>query len=74
MDDPLHHNDSIHAAAFIDVARNLIMHRGYQIIVSTHDMEQAGYFLRKCSNAGIPARYWHLYGRSQDGTALIQSA
>ena len=74
MDDPLHHNDSIHAAAFIDVVRNLIRSQGYQIIVSTHDMEQAGYFLRKCRNAGIDARYLHLYGRAEDGTALVQSA
>lgn len=74
LDDPLHHNDSIHAAAFIDVARNLIRYQGYQIIVSTHDADQAGYFLRKCSNAGIAARYLHLYARAEDGTALIQSA
>lgn len=74
MDDPLHHNDSIHAAAFIDVVRNLISSQGYQIIVSTHDMEQAGYFLRKCRNAGINVRYLHLYGRAEDGTALMQSA
>lgn len=74
MDDPLHHNDSIHAAAFIDVVRNLIRSQGYQIIVSTHDMDQAGYFLRKCRNAGITARYHHLYGRADDGTALLQSA
>ncbi len=74
MDDPLHHNDSIHAAAFIDVVRNLIRSQDYQIIVSTHDMEQAGYFLRKCRNAGIDARYLHLYGRAEDGTALVQSA
>ena len=73
MDDPLHHNDSIHAAAFIDVVRNLIRYQGYQIIVSTHDMEQAGYFLRKCRNAGITARYHHLYARSDDGTVLLQS-
>lgn len=73
MDDPLHHNDSIHAAAFIDVVRNLIISRGYQIIVSTHDIDQAGYFLRKCRNAGIIARYIHLYGRAEDGTALLQS-
>jgi hypothetical protein len=74
LDDPLHHNDSVHAAAFIDVARNLISHQDYQIIVSTHDMDQAGYFLRKCSNAGIQTRYWHLYGRDEKGTGLIQSA
>ncbi len=74
MDDPLHHNDSIHAAAFIDVVRNLIKAQGYQIIVSTHDMEQAGYFLRKCRNAGITTRYLHLYGRAEDGTALLQGA
>ncbi|MFM0658607.1 AAA family ATPase [Paraburkholderia sediminicola] len=72
LDDPLHHNDSIHTAAFIDVARNLIKKQSYQIVVSTHDMEQAGYFLRKCANAGISARYWHLYGRAADGTALMQ--
>lgn len=72
LDDPLHHNDSIHTAAFIDVARNLIKNQHYQIVVSTHDMEQAGYFLRKCANAGINTRYWHLYGRSADGTALMQ--
>lgn len=74
MDDPLHHNDSIHAAAFIDVVRNLIRLQGYQIIVSTHDMEQAGYFLRKCRNASINARYHYLYGRAEDGTALVHSA
>jgi DNA repair exonuclease SbcCD ATPase subunit len=74
MDDPLHHNDSVHAAAFIDVVRNLIRSQGYQIIVSTHDMEQAGYFLRKCRNAGITAQYLHLYGREDDGTALLQTA
>lgn len=73
MDDPLHHNDSIHAAAFIDVVRNLIKSQDYQIIVSTHDMEQAGYFLRKCRNAGITARYVHLYGRAENGTALLQN-
>lgn len=72
LDDPLHHNDSVHTAAFIDVARNLIQSQHYQIIVTTHDMEQAGYFLRKCANAGINTRYWHLYGRAADGTALMQ--
>lgn len=72
LDDPLHHNDTIHGAAFIDVMRNLIQFQGYQVIVSTHDMEQAGYFLRKCANAGIASRYWHLYGRNDEGV-LLQS-
>ena len=70
LDDPLHHNDTIHTAAFIDLVRNLIQYQGYQIVLSTHDMEQAGYFLRKCANANIAARYWHLYGKSADGVLL----
>jgi DNA repair exonuclease SbcCD ATPase subunit len=70
LDDPLHHNDTIHSAAFVDVIRNLIKHQGYQIVVSTHDMEQAGYFLRKCANAGIETQYWHLYGRSNDSVLM----
>jgi len=70
LDDPLHHNDSIHSAAFVDVIRNLIKYKGYQIVVSTHDMEQAGYFLRKCANAGIETQYWHLYGRSENGILM----
>ncbi|MFA0718528.1 hypothetical protein AB4622_21250, partial [Vibrio splendidus] len=70
LDDPLHHNDSIHSSAFIDVVRNLILDQGYQVIVSTHNMELAGYFLRKCSNAGIPSRYWHIYGKDENGVLL----
>ncbi|WP_038871939.1 AAA family ATPase [Vibrio jasicida] len=70
LDDPLHHNDSIHSSAFIDVVRNLILDQGYQVIVSTHNMELAGYFLRKCSNAGISSRYWHVYGKDENGVLL----
>lgn len=70
LDDPLHHNDTIHSAAFVDVIRNLIKYQGYQIVVSTHDMEQAGYFLRKCANAGIDTQYWNLYGRSDNGVLM----
>ena len=37
LDDPLQHNDSIHAAAFADLMANLISAEGYQILLSTHD-------------------------------------
>lgn len=67
LDDPLQHNDTIHGAALVDVLRNLIIDKKYQIIISTHDEEEANYFLRKCRNAGIGTRYCHLLSRSEQG-------
>lgn len=63
LDDPLQHNDTIHAASFIDVLRNMIKERGYQVVVTTHDVDEAGYYLRKCRNVGIPTQYCHLLSR-----------
>jgi len=44
----------IHATAFFDVLRNLVRFEGYQIIVSTHDNEQAGFLRRKLDAVRIP--------------------
>ena len=63
LDDPLQHNDTIHAASFIDVLRNMIKERGYQVVITTHDVDEAGYYLRKCRNVGIPTQYCHLLSR-----------
>lgn len=63
LDDPLQHNDTIHAASFIDVLRNMIKEQGYQVVITTHDVDEAGYFLRKCRNVGIPTQYCHLLSR-----------
>lgn len=63
LDDPLQHNDTIHAASFIDVLRNMIKEKGYQVVITTHDVDEAGYFLRKCRNVGIATQYCHLLSR-----------
>jgi ABC-type enterochelin transport system ATPase subunit len=36
-DDPLQHNDVIHASAFMDLMRQLVRRLDYQVIMSTHD-------------------------------------
>ncbi|WP_437981390.1 AAA family ATPase [Sorangium sp. So ce117] len=53
MDDPLQQNDIIHAAAFIDVVRNLVLEEGYQVVVSTHDLSLADFMMRKLRYGGV---------------------
>jgi exonuclease SbcC len=63
LDDPLQQNDLIHAAAFLDVVRDLVQQERYQVILSTHDLEHANFIDRKCRGAGIPVqRCWLLSG------------
>ncbi len=54
LDDPTQYNDLIHATALFDVLRNLVRFAGYQIFVSTHDNEQAGFLRRKLDAVRIP--------------------
>jgi exonuclease SbcC len=54
MDDPLQHNDVIHASAFIDLMRRLVQKLDYQIILSTHDSDEADFIARKCESAKVP--------------------
>lgn len=63
LDDPLQHNDTIHAASFIEVVRNMIKDQGYQVIITTHDVDEASYFLRKCRNVGVETQYCHLLSK-----------
>lgn len=53
LDDPVQFNDVIHIASFIDLMRNLVLDRHYQVMLSTHDGELADYFERKLSAMGI---------------------
>jgi exonuclease SbcC len=53
MDDPLQHNDVIHASAFIDLLNRLVKEAQYQVIVSTHDTAEADYITRKCRGSGV---------------------
>jgi len=67
LDDPLQHNDIIHAAAFVDVMRNLVELEGYQLIVSSHDRSEGEFFARKFDAAGLPCTIVALSAPSKNG-------
>lgn len=67
LDDPLQHNDVIHASAFMDLLRQMVLGLGYQIILSTHDSAEAEFLTRKCRSAGIPHRVHELAPRGAGG-------
>jgi exonuclease SbcC len=72
LDDPLQHNDVIHASAFMDLLRQMVRELGYQVILSTHDSSEAEFLARKCRSAGIP---YHVHELMPQGAAgLISSA
>ena len=70
MDDPLQHNDVVHASAFADLMRNLVRERGYQVFLSTHDAGQADFLRRKFLAGGVPCTTVQLVGRGEDGTLI----
>ncbi|RWG14588.1 MAG: hypothetical protein EOQ55_23655 [Mesorhizobium sp.] len=67
LDDPLQHNDIIHAAAFVDVMRNLVQLQGYQLIMSSHDRAEGEFFARKFDAANLPCTVVALTAPSKDG-------
>ncbi|WP_020092771.1 AAA family ATPase [Methylobacterium sp. 285MFTsu5.1] len=67
VDDPLQHNDIIHAAAFTDVMRNLVALKGYQLVMSSHDRAEAEFVSRKFDAAGLPCSVVNLTAPSRDG-------
>ena len=67
LDDPLQHNDTIHAAAFADFVCNLVVSRGYQVLLSTHDRAQAEFLRRKMASRNLPCAVLNLLGIGQDG-------
>jgi exonuclease SbcC len=72
MDDPLQHNDVIHASAFMDLLRQMIIHLDYQVIMSIHDSAEAAFLIRKCQSSNIPFIVHELTPRGDDG--LISEA
>lgn len=75
LDDPLQHNDSIHAAAFADLMGNLVSAEGYQILLSTHDVAQAEFLQRKFRSRRIPCTTLNLLGLGKDGVEwAVQSS
>jgi hypothetical protein len=67
MDDPLQHNDVIHASAFMDLVRQLVRRLNYQIVMSTHDSAEAAFLIRKCQSANIPFVVHELTPCGDDG-------
>lgn len=67
LDDPLQHNDIIHAAAFVDLMRNLVELEGYQLIMSTHDRAEGDFIARKFDAAGLPCKVVSLTAPSKFG-------
>ena len=68
LDDPFQHTDLIHSAALIDVLRKLTrLEDGYQIILSTHDLEEAEFIRRKCEAAKIKFVRCTLLGLTSTG-------
>jgi len=53
LDEPLQPQDLSHPAAFIEVLRNLVRDRKYQVILSTHDEAFAEELRREMRGAGI---------------------
>jgi exonuclease SbcC len=67
LDDPLQNTDLIHAAAFGDVIRSLMQDEGFQVIVSTHDYDEADFLIRKCRRANLPVRKLELLSLGPTG-------
>ncbi|TAX29820.1 AAA family ATPase [Rhizobium leguminosarum] len=67
LDDPLQHNDAIHAAAFADFMGNLVAEKGYQILLSTHDLGQAEFLKRKFDARKISCATLSLLGSGRGG-------
>jgi AAA domain len=70
LDDPLQHNDIIHAAAFVDVMRNLVECENYQLIMSSHKRDEGEFIARKFDAAGLPCTVVELIGASKDGVRI----
>lgn len=71
MDDPLQHNDIIHAAAFVDLMRNLVELQGYQLVMSSHDRGEAEFIRRKFDAAGLPCSVIALTAPSKAGVRYL---
>lgn len=69
LDDPLQHNDVIHAAAFTDMMRNLVEIERYQVLMSSHDRAETEFVERKFTAAGIPCTVVQLIAESPVGVS-----
>ncbi|MFK3889532.1 AAA family ATPase [Sphingomonas sp. NPDC079357] len=73
LDDPLQHNDAIHAAAFADLMSNLVRDRDYQILMSSHDLAQVEFLQRKFRANQVACTTLRLEGQGRGGVTWSQS-
>lgn len=71
LDDPLQHNDAIHASAFADFIGNLVEAKQYQVILSSHDAAQAEFLQRKFSARDISCKVVSLLGMGPRGVEEV---
>jgi DNA repair exonuclease SbcCD ATPase subunit len=71
LDDPLQNTDLIHAAAFGDVIRGLMKDDGFQVIVSSHDYDEADFLIRKCRRASLPVTKVELLSLGPSGVRYV---
>lgn len=74
LDDPLQHNDIIHTAAFVDVMRNMVELKGYQLIMSSHDRAESEFIARKFDAAGLPCSTVTLTAPSASGVQYDETS
>lgn len=71
LDDPTQHHDLVHASSVFDVLRDFISELNFQVVLTTHDAQQARFLMRKLNNDGIDVRLWKLEP-SQNGMTAKQ--
>ncbi|MDO8405171.1 MAG: AAA family ATPase [Pseudomonas sp.] len=74
LDDPLQHNDIIHTAAFVDVMRNMVELKGYQLIMSSPDRAESEFIARKFDAAGLPCSTVALTAPSASGVQYDETS
>mgnify|MGYP000651592170 CR=1 FL=1 len=60
LDDPTQHHDLVHASSVFDLLRDYISDFDFQLLLSTHDSQQANFFRRKLENDGIENKVYKL--------------
>jgi hypothetical protein len=61
LDDPFQSADVVRVAALLDVLRGLVLHRGTQVVLTTHNLDKADWCARRMRNAGIDTALFHLH-------------
>lgn len=60
LDDPTQHHDLVHASGVFDLLRDYIVDQDFQVLMGTHDINQAKFFQRKLENDNIDVKLWRL--------------